>query len=222
MYEEKIIEELIKIKLSQKESPRELGPDPYMYLSQSETIVSERGVNNGNENGTSQVESVVSYNTPRSTLKVLLTLELSDYKNIQSEMRVFIDKNKNKKFNIYVIYYNPHQLAWEYVYKVKPIIQFILMRNLHPLITDRMTKVLTYMDNLGIDKYIREVSNGGDYNKSIYAYKLEQLLGKHENDLRDIVLFMFNAQPIKQRQVSQQTVGMGQNEFDDMTHDEDE
>ena len=66
--------------------------------------------------------------------RFLKLFELTDeqYKNLKGEIKVFIDKKKDKRFMIFPVAPTPYNLAWELSQKVMPIIDFIFVRNMYP------------------------------------------------------------------------------------------
>ncbi len=151
----------------------------------------------------------------------LLHFNNAEYREMRGEVKMFFNRNKNKKFGVYIISTDYLALAGEYYNKVRPIMQFIYIRGMFPGLTKRMERIFQLLNREPIDKYITILSSKQEYGKSLVTYKLNNCLNLKEGNIRKLVTFFFNVQPIKERLVSSNTVGLGQDEMADiMSEDE--
>ena len=147
-------------------------------------------------------------------LRVLLKLEKDDYNTFKSEVKMYYERYKGKKFMIYTIDYDALQLAYECIYKIKPILNFIVIRNMNETSVKISSELLKFINNLEIEYYVKRISSTNEYGKCIVEKKLFNIINNYNNEIRYLISFMFNVQPIGDRKVSQNVVGFGKDEFD--------
>lgn len=153
----------------------------------------------------------------RRQFMYMLRLTMDEYKSFKNEVSVFYARNKrHKSFMVFATHSTYMQLAYDYIVKIKPILEFIVVRNLEPHICEKILEILSKLDTNTLEKYFYLLNSDNEYGKSLIHYKLSQYMLLHGLDIKRLVLLMFNLQPMKERPVSQSTVGFGSEEFSEM------
>lgn len=153
------------------------------------------------------------------SIEELLFVTKEEYKVLQNEIRIFIQQVKGKFFYIKIYYQDNFDMAKDYVFKIKPLVHFLISRNIshHKDVSLRFKRILEIMDNIGLDRYVHDLANEDvEYGRSLMMYKLNRLVIRYENQIRTLIMFIFNAQPINRRTYAQATVGLGSSEFQEI------
>jgi hypothetical protein len=153
------------------------------------------------------------------TFNKLIDFKDDDYKQLKTEMSLFYAKKRDKKFMLYATPVSPFHLASEIVFKIIPICEFIIVRNVRPSVTDKLKIILQEINYYDLQRFTCTLSSESVYGKDLMQYKLNALVNRQKRKLESLLLYFFNLQPTKERQFAQGTVGIGVDEFNELNAD---
>ena len=149
----------------------------------------------------------------------LLRIPNEEYMGLKREVSLFFSKRKDRRFFIYPFQSNRILTANEFIFKIKPIIQFIVIRNMNLSITERLKEILNRINHYEINRLVYQIYSSGVYGRDILKYKLDQLMLKEEEKVRLSIIFFFNLQPVRERPIPQSTVGLSMSEFEELSEE---
>lgn len=159
----------------------------------------------------------------QTTKEIILentNMNTEEYKKLKSEVLLYFQKNKvNKGISVVVPSSSSLKIIEEYYFKVKHILEFIVVRGMNEILVAKCQNILAALEDTGVNNIFIKISTSS-YSKPIHEYKLRKLLELYDESFRLIVSFMLNAQPMKERQFPQQTVGVSENEFNEILNED--
>lgn len=145
-----------------------------------------------------------------------LSLDSHDYNILKKEVNLFFTKKKDRKFNIYPISYDTEHMMSEIIYKIIPIMNFIIVRNNSPKTTCRLLEILKEIHYEDLRYKMYRLNGENKYGNDLLLYKISKDLKGNEEKYISLISLFFALQPMKGKTVYPSTVGVPPIEFNQM------
>jgi len=143
---------------------------------------------------------------------------LTEYKQMKHDVEQFFRKFSDKKLTIHPNQPDDASLVKEFIDKILPLTDYILMRDMLSSLTDKVVKLLGSIEVEQIRQSYNRASDPSNYGKSISLLKLGSLLNRNDNreKMQLMLIFFYNLKPEKKRPFYPNTAGVPEAEYDEL------